>query len=793
MDDQKKIAELHRKLDALLERQDQFQVEINRLKADIYQLVAGQSTIDKKDTFQQDELLMDKHLQQETLQPVQQEEQTLPAKSPKSSAAPKPRSGPPKREPAIWRNFTKDFTDNLAIEQFVGRNLINKIGILILIIGVGIGGRYAIENQLVSPLTRIIFGYIMGLILLVAALRLKNEYNNFSAVLLSGAMAILYIITFLAYSFYSLMPQLVAFGLMVLFTIFTVLAALNYNRQVIAIIGLVGAYAVPFLLSSDSGDVGTLFSYITIINIGILFISFRKYWKVLYYLAFVITWLIFSGFIFETYRQDQHLMIGFTFCFLFFIIFYLTFLGYKLLKGEALNRGDIALMIGNSFLFYGFGYFMFSNVSYTQDYLGVYTLLNALIHFLVATIIYRTELANKSLFYLAAGMVLIFLTIAIPVQLDGNWVTLLWIGEAIVLLWIGRSQGAPLYANWSYILLVVAIGSLVQDWQQFYNTDYFFEADLLGIQPFWNIQFASSLLFSLGFAGFLYLQNKPSQIIKSEVSYAEKFKDVGLFLPIFFLVILYFSFYLEIVDYWQQKYYLTAIPKETAGKYMNADLLTFKSLWLVNYSMVFIIAFNFVYHQWFKKPDYRLFVLGLSIFGLCLFLLTGLYELSELRESFLNQTAEDPFLKTSYQVHIRYLSYLLVSVLLYQIYRSIQGSFPVMVWDILLAVTLLWIGTAELIHVRALMTTYPNYKVGLSIFWGVYSLLLVIIGIWKNKQHLRIAAMVLFGFTLLKLFAYDLSDMTTIAKTIVLVSLGLLLLIISFIYNKYQLNNEEEA
>ena len=97
--------------------------------------------------------------------------------------------------------------------------------------------------------------------------------------LVSGAMAIMYFITFAAYSFYDLMPILMAFFLMVLFTVFTVAAALNYNNQVIALIGLVGAYAVPFLLSTGSGEVRILFSYMAIINmkwgffILIIFIS----------------------------------------------------------------------------------------------------------------------------------------------------------------------------------------------------------------------------------------------------------------------------------------------------------------------------------------------------------------------------------------------------------------------------------------------------------------------------------------------------------------------------------------
>ena len=63
----------------------------------------------------------------------------------------------------------------------------------------------------------------------------------------------------------------------------------------------------------------------------------------------------------------------------------------------------------------------------------------------------------------------------------------------------------------------------------------------------------------------------------------------------------------------------------------------------------------------------------------------------------------------------------------------------------------------------------------------------IILGIYQNKKHLRIGAIVLFGMTLAKLFLYDIAELNTISKTIVFVSLGILLLIVSFLYNKYNI------
>ena len=99
---------------------------------------------------------------------------------------------------------------------------------------------------------------------------------------------------------------------------------------------------------------------------------------------------------------------------------------------------------------------------------------------------------------------------------------------------------------------------------------------------------------------------------------------------------------------------------------------------------------------------------------------------------------------------------------------------------------LLIAGSCELVNLMAQLHIADAGKLGLSIFWGIYALGLIAIGIAWNKKHLRIAAIALLAVTLVKLFVYDVADLPTIPKTILFVSLGLLLLIISFLYNKYK-------
>ena len=111
---------------------------------------------------------------------------------------------------------------------------------------------------------------------------------------------------------------------------------------------------------------------------------------------------------------------------------------------------------------------------------------------------------------------------------------------------------------------------------------------------------------------------------------------------------------------------------------------------------------------------------------------------------------------------------------------------------ILLHLAILILLSSELVHWLDMALVENSFKLGLSILWGAYALFLIVLGLWKNQGYLRVAAIVLFGVTLVKLFLYDMADMSTISKTIVMIILGVLLLVASFLYNKNKRPIENE-
>ena len=681
------------------------------------------------------------------------------------------------------------------LEKFIGENLLSKIGIIILVVGVAIGAKYAIDKNLISPLMRIILGYAFGFGLLGFAVKLKPKYLNFSAVLLSGAMAIMYFITYFAYSLYGLFSQTSAFALMLIFTGFTVAAAINYNRQVIAHIGLVGAYAVPFLLSDNSGNYAFLFAYIAIINGGILAISLKKYWKPLFYTSFIFTWATYYGWYLMKYQTAGHFNLALIFLTVFFLIFYLTFIAYKLISRENVAIENIVLILANSFIFYGLGYSILDRSEGFANYLGLFTVANAAIHFIFAFAVSRLKLIPQDLIYLLSALVLTFATIAVPVQLDGNFVTLVWTVEAAILFWIGRTKQVRLYEYYSFPLMFLATVSLVADWITFNDFRVFNDIRQNGYH-FFNGTFITSCVFVIAFS-FIHFLNKDEKY--EPALDAEIHKPLSYLIPTIALCALYNTFRMQIHNYFYFQTPVTDVVDFNSPlleNQLSADkaINYFNALWQINYTMFFLTALSFIMKRW-KSPALAFASLILQVFTLAIFLTVGLYLLGELRESYLLATNAESFQRGIMHILIRYISYAFFAAAVLTLYGHIKQEFLrehlpenslKSAFDFILYFSLWLIFSSELINWMDILGYKDSYKLGLSILWGIYALVLIILGIYQNNKHLRVGAIVLFGITLAKLFFYDIAELDTISKTIVFVSLGILLLIVSFLYNKYK-------
>lgn len=680
-----------------------------------------------------------------------------------------------------------------AWEKYIGQNLIPIVGVIITVIGVGMGAKYAIDHQLITPLMRIVLGYVAGGLLLAFAFWFEKKYTYFSAVLLSGSMAIFYFITFFAYSFYNLMPLVAAFGLMTAITAFTVWSAIRYNLQLIAHIGLVGAYAVPLLLSNNSGRIGIFFSYIALINAGILVVSFFRNWKSLYYVSFGLTWFVFmvwsvNHLTLKTARgtdyllQDQHFQISMIFLVVFFILFYATNLAYKLIKKEKADAGDILMILLNSFIFYMMGMVIVTFQDNAADLRGTFTLVNAGIHLAVAALLYLRKSEDRSLLVLSSALALTFLTISIPMKFDGNWVTCFWICEAGFLFWFGRTQAVKLVEIFSHPLVLVAFISLCID---------YFSGNAARV-PFWNGDLAAAAFF----AGVLYFmhwfarnERHPGVYHRNEgMQYL-----TGNLVYVLFLLIAFFAVEYEISAFWRQKYDLSAEYALNVDYFAEHGDIVLKAMGRVSsvvYALLFVSALTFSRTQRKNTEEFNIIFILVYVLFIFMFLLPGLYALNFMHLKYLFRPEDTIYYRGPWLIGVRYIAFAVMALAMFRFMRFVRHQMPWRSMQVLseyiLHMTIVWCASAELVNWVHSMNSAQAYKLTLSIFAGIYALFMIVLGIWKRKSYLRIGAISLFGITLLKLFLYDIRHLETIFKAIVLISLGVLLLIISFLYNRYK-------
>ena len=325
--------------------------------------------------------------------------------------------------------------ENNTFENFVGLRLIHLVGIVVLVIGLSIGVKYAIDKELISEVARVLLAYSAGFALYFLSLRLKKAYLLFSAILFSGAMASLYFTTYGAFVYYAIIPFVAAFAVMIVLTIFTVYNAIWYSRQEIALLGLVGAYGIPFLISQNNDRVAMFFLYIAIINAAVVFLYVKKNWKGVGRAAFFITWILYFGWAFVRSQPDMK-WTGFLFSLIFYFLFLFQSLSRKLIYKEAIERDDALLVFLNNVALYFSTLILFS-IGFAERSMAAITLF---FFFFLATqsfLFYRFWKEEVYLNKLVWGAAVFLLIYFISLQWDGLAVTLLWLLTAVVIFVAG--------------------------------------------------------------------------------------------------------------------------------------------------------------------------------------------------------------------------------------------------------------------------------------------------------------------------------------------------------------------
>lgn len=703
---------------------------------------------------------------------------------------PKPVVTPRVPHKSSWEKFKEKNPD---LEKFIGENLINKIGILILVLGISYFVKYAIDKDWINEPARVGIGILCGGIVMAVAHKLRKNYAAFSSVLVAGAFAIFYFTISIAFHDYHLFSQTVAFSIMVVITAFSALISLSYNRIELAILTLIGGFAAPFIVSTGQGNYIVLFTYIMILDVGILALAYYRKWNLLTLLAYIFTSILYIGWLSSIIgKENAPYYNAMLFATGFYLIFILITLINNMRTKGLFTTMELVLLTSNTFVYYAIGMAILNR--YHPELNGLFTTLLGLFNLIYAWFLYKKFGADKTVIYLLIGLTLTFITLAIPIQFKGNQITLFWAGEAVLLMWLAQKSKINNFRFASVLVHLLMLISLIMDWSNIYNSDKVLNIIL-------NPAFISGAVSLISLFAVRYILSKETEnchlwgIRFNPQSYSNYLQGLAL-------VMLYFIGMFEI-------------------SYQAHDYIT-NDYSAASFSVVYHLLFSVVFVHFYCKNNTNTQLAALiSTINIIVYAFAFTILAFKEQEDYLSSTV---ILRIGFILHyislacIIYFGYILYNINQKRLLPSVFNA-KLYIWVV--AFFIVYIASSEvMLHCLVLSTepvtaqqalSDPMYqsmdynkevlmeiavekliastriqiiKIAYPILWGVIAFLFLIIGIKKQWKSLRIISLVLLGITIFKLFVYDIRNVSETGKIVAFILLGVLILIISFVYQK---------
>lgn len=644
-------------------------------------------------------------------------------------------------------------TSETNFEKYIGENLFGKIGILIFIIGIGFFVKYAIDQNWINETARTLMGYAVGAGMLVLAERLHKRYHTFSSLLAGGAFGIYYLITAIAFHYYALFSHTIAFVILCITTIFMSAVSVLYDRKELAVTALVGGFIAPFIISTDSSSIISLQIYITILNIGMFCLAMYKKWAILPMVSFAFTYIILWGTTALGSFSDSEAVTTYPTLFAFATLFYVIFLLpvvfiLRTQYGENTRLGLLGIITANSFMYLIYGDFLLQHFEASYDttaYLAFFiAAVNLAIHLYLR---FRVE-GQDTLRNLMLGLAVTFASMGVPILFSAANVLMVWAAESVLLLWLFTKEKNRIYELASAVLLLLTLGALA-----YYRTTDTFIHDT-GDSLFFNGAFFVTTFVSIAYyvvAVIMQFNKELFSDTKRLIAYTPC-NSIAYALGFSILFLAFrdnFHFHLE----------------QPISEY--ASLLT---------ANLMLLGGALILRKRFEISENKLaYEISLYLAGI-LFAMTVW-----------NYTDPEGLLLRWLMalVTIAYMAYCMRGQLLV---TSNQRNLHI---EYSIISTLMWLTLT-----RLLLITFNevNFSTAFSLSLGIAAFILMCIGMRYHSKEIRIVSLAEFGIVIGKLILNDVWAMPALGKIIVFISLGAILLILSFLYQKLKdtLFNEKE-
>ncbi len=356
--------------------------------------------------------------------------------------------------PPLHTSLPKD-SHSADLETVIAGRWFNRIGIVALLIAVTYFLKLAFDNNWIGPSGRVAIGILLGgLMMPWSAWLLRRGYSYFSEGIVALGEATLFVSVWAGCQYYHLYDQSVGFLGMIVITSGMAAIALGRDSQRIAVLCLIGGYLTPALVSTGQDHQVVLFTYLLILGAGLLIMGDRKDWYSLAPIGFIGTQIYYWGWYSEFYRRTSPLERTTLFATLFFLLF-ATLPVLRAMKEGVLKEIDILVTTVNAFAYVGALYALF----WPDDRWPFTLLILALgaAHIAVARVVPQKQDRGSPLArYLFAGMGLTFATMAIPIRLEGKWITFCFSVEGAILVWSGFKALSGFLRQFGYLLLAIS-------------------------------------------------------------------------------------------------------------------------------------------------------------------------------------------------------------------------------------------------------------------------------------------------------------------------------------------------
>ena len=644
-------------------------------------------------------------------------------------------------------------TSETNFEKYIGENLFGKIGILIFIIGIGFFVKYAIDQNWINETARTLMGYAVGAGMLVLAERLHKRYHTFSSLLAGGAFGIYYLITAIAFHYYALFSHTIAFVILCVTTIFMSAVSVLYDRKELAVTALVGGFIAPFIISTDSSSIISLQIYITILNIGMFCLAMYKKWAILPMVSFAFTYIILWGTTALGSFSDSEAVTTYPTLFAFATLFYVIFLLpvvfiLRTQYGENTRLGLLGIITANSFMYLIYGDFLLQHFEASSDttaYLAFFiAAVNLAIHLYLR---FRVE-GQDTLRNLMLGLAVTFASMGIPILFSTANVLMVWAAESVLLLWLFTKEKNRIYELASAVLLLLTLGALA-----YYRTTDAFIHDT-GDSLFFNGAFFVTTFVSIAYYVVAVIMQFNKELF-SDTKRLIAYTPCNAIAYALGFSILFLAF------------------RDNFHFHLEQPISEYASLLTAN---IMFLGGALILRKRFEISENKLaYEISLYLAGI-LFAMTVW-----------NYTAPDGLLLRWLMalVTIAYMAYCMRGQLLVTSnQRNLHTEYSIIS-------TLMWLTLT-----RLLLITFNevNFSTAFSLSLGIAAFILMCIGMRYHSKEIRIVSLAEFGIVIGKLILNDVWAMPSLGKIIVFISLGAILLILSFLYQKLKdaLFNEDE-